>query len=187
MKSIKYFFTFCLINFLFIGCNSDDAAPINQEELITTIEFSFTPDGVGDSQTFTFKDLDGDGGSAPFIDTIFLNKNTNYLTSLTFLDESASPAEDITAEILEEALDHQVFYSSDIDLIINYNDQDSEGNPLGLETAITVGDIFPLSGGLTIILRHEPNKSGIGVADGDIANAGGETDIEVTFPVVIIQ
>jgi hypothetical protein len=37
------------------------------------------------------------------------------------------------------------------------------------------------SGTLTITLRHEPNKDGDNVADGDITNAGGETDVEVTF------
>ena len=31
------------------------------------------------------------------------------------------------------------------------------------------------------LLRHKPNKSGNGVQSGDITNAGGETDIVVTF------
>jgi hypothetical protein len=34
-------------------------------------------------------------------------------------------------------------------------------------------------------LRHEPNKDALNVASGEITNAGGETDIEVSFPVTI--
>ena len=34
-------------------------------------------------------------------------------------------------------------------------------------------------------LRHEPAKDASGVAAGDITNAGGETDIEVTFDVTV--
>ena len=41
------------------------------------------------------------------------------------------------------------------------------------------------SGTITVTLRHEPNKDAAGVSSGDIANAGGETDIEVTFNVEI--
>ena len=35
------------------------------------------------------------------------------------------------------------------------------------------------------MLRHEPDKSAAGVSSGDITNAGGETDIEVSFNVII--
>jgi hypothetical protein len=34
-------------------------------------------------------------------------------------------------------------------------------------------------------LRHLPNKSAAGVAAGDITNAGGATDAQVTYPIVI--
>ncbi|MFT7376933.1 MAG: hypothetical protein ACI88Z_000758, partial [Sphingobacteriales bacterium] len=55
--------------------------------------------------------------------------------------------------------------------------------PLGLQTTITTTDVG--NGTLTVILRHEPNKSASGVANGDISNAGGETDIEVTFNITV--
>jgi hypothetical protein len=38
---------------------------------------------------------------------------------------------------------------------------------------------------VVVTLRHEPDKGAAGVSGGDITNAGGDTDIEVTFPVVI--
>ena len=43
----------------------------------------------------------------------------------------------------------------------------------------------PATGNLTITLRHLPNKSGVNVPGGDITNAGGGTDAEVVFPVVV--
>lgn len=41
------------------------------------------------------------------------------------------------------------------------------------------------NGSLKITLKHQPNKSGTNVSIGDITNAGGETDIEVTLPIVV--
>ena len=92
-----------------------------------------------------------------------------------------TPAEDITAEVLEEALEHQVFYQvASGDFVIQYADQDSNGNPIGLSTNFQSNTT---GGNLTVILKHEPSKTAAGVSGGDITNAGGETDIEVVFPV----
>ena len=38
-------------------------------------------------------------------------------------------------------------------------------------------------GSITVILKHKPMKTAANVSNGDISNAGGETDIEVTFPI----
>ena len=64
-----------------------------------------------------------------------------------------------------------------------YSDQDNDGNPLGLLFELTTGDAGNES--YTITLRHEPDKTAAGVSGGDITNAGGETDIEVVFDVVV--
>ncbi|MEO1713252.1 MAG: type 1 periplasmic binding fold superfamily protein, partial [Bacteroidota bacterium] len=93
--------------------------------------------------------------------------------------------EDITREIEEEDDEHQLFYqiASDLNLTVAYEDADGNNNPVGLLTTITTGDAS--TGTLTVTLRHEPAKDASGVSDGDIANAGGETDIEVIFDVEI--
>ena len=46
--------------------------------------------------------------------------------------------------------------------------------------------IKPGNGTITVILRHEPDKDASGVSNGDITNAGGETDIEVVFNVEVM-
>ena len=41
------------------------------------------------------------------------------------------------------------------------------------------------NGTVVVTLRHQPDKTASGVSSGDITYAGGETDIEVSFPLVI--
>ena len=68
-------------------------------------------------------------------------------------------------------------------MTVNYTDEDSNENPIGIATSVETGAAS--NGTLTIVLRHEPIKAAENVATGDITNAGGETDIEVQFDIVI--
>ena len=167
------------------SCKKDDPVePVieNEEEVITTLNFTLTPDDGGDAVVFSFQDLDGDGGNAATIENGTLAANTTYTGALELLNETESPAEDITEEVEEEAEEHQFFFETTLTAMsVAYADTDADGNPIGLATTVTTGDAE--TGSLTITLRHEPVKDGAGVSDGDITNAGGETDIEVTFDV----
>ena len=192
MKKINLLLALGVFSMLFItSCEKDEPEdPIipNEEEVITTLNFTLTPDGGGTPVVLSFQDLDGDGGNAPTISEGTLDNNTIYNGSLELLNELEDPAEDITLEVAEEELEHQFFYETLFptelsDVNIAYNDLDEEGNPIGLSTVLTTGEMG--SGTITVTLRHEPNKDADGVSSGDIANAGGETDIEVTFNVEI--
>lgn len=66
---------------------------------------------------------------------------------------------------------------------VMYADTDANGLPLGLLTAINTGDAG--SGNLVINLQKDLNKLAAGVSEGQIDNAGGKTDIQATFPVII--
>ena len=174
-----------LTSLLFLGivsCSNDEDPDIPPEpELITTLNYTLTSSG-GDVVVLSFQDIDGDGGNAPIVMNGTLAANDSYTGSLELLNESVSPAEDITQEIMEEDEEHQFFFQSTVPgLTVAYGDQDEDGNPIGLITNLFTADAG--SGSMTIILRHEPNKSGEGVASGDITNASGETDIEVTFTI----
>lgn len=167
------------------ACKKDDPEIPNEEELITTLKYILTPPFPADPVEFVFRDIDGDGGQSPEIINAVVEDNVNYSATIELLNESESPAEDITVEVMQEASVHQLFFntSSGLNMNILYDDLDSGGNPLGLSTQCQTGDAS--SGTLTITLRHEPNKNAVGVANGDITNAGGETDIQVTFNVTI--
>lgn len=96
--------------------------------------------------------------------------------TIQFLNESESPSENITTEVVEEADEHEVFYLSSItDTTISKDDVDANGNPLGVQTTLQTGAVG--SGTLTVVLRHEPLKPN----DGSLSNAGGETDVQVVF------
>ena len=163
------------------SCEPNEPVDPNEEELITT--FNVNLEANGQSLTLNYQDLDGDGGNDPIISVDTLSANTTYSGSITLFNESVTPTEEITPEVFDEADEHQFFFSSDGSSSFTYKDQDNNGNPLGLSFELTTGN----SGSevLTFVLRHEPDKSATGVSSGDITNAGGETDIEVPFNVVI--
>jgi hypothetical protein len=163
-----------------ISCDPDDPDPVNEEEVITTLTYTLQPTAGGSPVVFSFRDIDGDGGLDPMISAGSLAANTEYNGSVTLLNETEDPAEDITEEVREEDDEHQLFYViSGANANIIYLDQDGDGNPLGLMTRLTTGEAS--TGTITVILRHEPDKSVLGADPNDPVLAGGETDIEVTF------
>ena len=184
---ISYFLSFAALlalPLLLTSCDKDDPIIPNEEELITTIIFKLDPGNIDASiVTLSFVDLDGDGDMAPTITMDgTLHANTVYSGSIELLNETESPAQNITEEVLAEDEDHQFFFQSTLDnLVITYADQDADGNPVGLSTTLSTGAAG--SGSLTITLKHEPVKGADGVSEGDITNAQGDTDIQVIFPI----
>ena len=182
MKTMKRCTMYALLSIAMIGCSDDDTAPevINDEEVITTVILTLTPES-GDQVVLTTVDIDGDGPDEP-VTTVVGNfaENTQYQGAVRFLNETETPAEEITEEVLEEADEHQVFYTTTDGLNIEtqYEDEDSQGNPLGLQITLTTGAAS--QGSLTVTLRHEPVKPNDG-----LDSAGGETDITTSFDVTI--
>lgn len=170
-----------LLTILFSACEKTPVVP-NPEEVITTLQYILNPNGGGTPVVFSFQDLDGDGGNDPVITNGILSANTNYTATLILLNETENPADSISNEVAEEDAEHQFFFESTLNsLNIQYNDTDGNGQPVGLSTTVTTGAAG--TGTLKITLKHEPDKSATGVSNGDITNAGGETDIEVNFTV----
>ncbi|WP_375561189.1 hypothetical protein ACE193_01130 [Bernardetia sp. OM2101] len=172
--------------FLFSSCKKDNPEIANEEELITTLTYTLTTTDTTGTKTvvFSFKDLDGDGGNNPVITGGTLAANTIYEGKIELLNEING--ENITTEVKEESADHQFFFeATGVQISTFYADIDNstENNPVGIETMVTTNQ--PSTGKLKITLRHEPNKNAEGVKDGNIANAGGETDIEVEFDVTV--
>lgn len=194
MKSILKLFTLLLVSNFIVSCSNDDdnsiPPPVNEEEVITTMTLTFTPVGGGTVVELKTQDLDGDGPDAPVV-TISgsFQSDTTYNGTVEFLNELEDPAEDITEEVAEESLEHQVFFTVTGGLgTMTYNDTDADGNPIGLDISFqTVSTGTPINGSITVTLRHESNKNASGVSDGDITNAGGETDIEETFAPITVE
>ena len=165
MKTIKYLkqFSFYISIFaiiIFTGCSDDEEAPAveNEMEVITDIKLIFTNEADNtDIVEASAKDSDGIGvQELEVLDAINLQIDQTY--TLTFEITNAlepNDPEDVGEEILEEAAEHQFFFSfssdafadptgnGNIDNIasgteaINYQDNDDNGNPVGLETTWT--------------------------------------------------
>ncbi len=180
MRNLKLLSLLFFATLAFVSCNnSDDPAPVNEEEVITTLIAELTPQGGGTPITLTYRDPDGDGPTAPTANvTGPLAVNTTYSGTVQVLNQLENPAEDITEEVREEDEEHQFFYESTL-VTSAYTDADSNGNDVGLTYTITTAGAG--TGTLTITLVHEPNKPN----DGTVANAGGETDVAATFPITV--
>ncbi len=178
MKPIKFLLLLLFTGVLFTACSDDDdnPDPINEEETITTMTITLTPQGGGDPITFQTRDIDGDGPNPPEVTSENLIGNTTYTGSIVLLNETETPPENVTEEIEQEDDEHQFIFEFEGSIAtIAATDTDDNGNPVGLEfqlSTLTAG-----STSLTVTLRHEPTKPN----DGTLAGAGGETDITATF------
>ncbi len=195
MKQLLLFFLSLTTVFTISSCGDDDAPPVeNAEEEITRVTARFT--NVADNSdvvTAVWFDEDGEGTGDPVIDDIVLDAGTSYLLTLQLENTLVSPAEDISVEVDEEAEEHMFFFEFS-DLLfsdpdgngnvdnrgdaVNYEDSDSDGEPLGLITSWTTADAS--TGALRIILKHQP-----GIKTATSTSADGETDMDITFDVVV--
>ena len=177
----KFILPLLFIAAIFTACEDEDPIIPNEEELITTLTYTLTPANGGTPVILKFTDLDGEGGDDPVYEVSPLAENTVYNGVIKVENEQETPPEDITEEVKEEGAEHQFFFidnflSSDV----TYADEDVNMNPIGIESVLETGDATT-TGTLTIILRHEPKKPNNGTPE----DAGGETDIEVTFDITV--
>lgn len=170
-----------LINFY--SCKKDKPAPVpDEQELITTLKIRVT-DSAGFAQTFQYKIVNGYNTGNPNvqIDTLKLPANKRLYADLSVLDESKTPIDDITAEILEKSDEHLfVFQSTPTNLLqVVEGNKDTKGQALNQSFVLNSGNAG--SGSFQVHLLHLPtNKNGT-----TVQSAGGETDLEATFPVFL--
>jgi hypothetical protein len=180
--SLKSVFVLGILASIITSCSNDDENPVavDEEEVITTMNVFLSSTNNGNI-VLQSQDLDGDGPNAPEI-TISGNlaANTTYTGNIQLLNETETPADNITTEVSEEASEHQFFFNTSGSIAsTTYSDEDLDGNPVGILFELTTGPVG--NGTIQITLRHEPKKPN----DGTLADAGGETDIAQIFTVVV--
>lgn len=189
---------------LLAGCPNveDPQTPENDQEVVTTVSLTFTPESGGSPVTVRSADPENDG--APVIDPITLTAGTTYGLSIAFLNEQAEPAEDLTIEVEEEGEEHQVLVFGDgvegpatganPDRVVThaYADEDANGLPIGI--ANTVVAVTAGTGSLQVMLRHLPPENDVATktdtiaadfAGGGSASIPGDVDADVTFPLTV--
>jgi hypothetical protein len=177
MKKTQVIISMMLLVFMGLqGCKKDKVDP-NEEELITTVRVKLTESGTNTQSVFEFRDLDGDGGAAPSkFDQIVLTRGKVYSCTLEVLNESVSPADNITNEILAEANDHEFFFQATDALVAVSNlSKDGKGLPLGVTSTWTAAATAG-TGTVNVTLKHKPGIK----AAGD-SFAIGDTDISLDF------
>ncbi len=160
----------------------------NAQELITSVVILGYNESNPSLNQFSFKweDLDGDGGNAPTIDTILLDTGITYRVNILLLDKTKTPFDTISNEVIEEANEHQLFYTLNAVLTDKLSiekldfDTHNPALPLGLQVRVkpinTVQFTTPIIGSLNIVLSHYD-----GVPKTTIPST--ESDIDITFPV----
>jgi len=183
-----------------ISCSNDDQEFEPDQELITDVTLLFTEvDATGtltqNTFTVTASDMEGlDTGVRPEIQAITqLEPGKRYRLDISLYNSVEN--EDVTQNILENADDHQFFFlgsafigPNDF-LTFEYADQDQNGNPLGLLGYVTVSPTPGTNNGqFRLLLRHDLDKTFAGIRSPSFTNyigAGGETVLDITFPVTL--
>jgi len=206
MKTMNPFKNLQLLAILFsvitiIGCsNNDDDAPEkeNEVEVFTDVTLIFTNTAdISDVVRASAQDPDGTGiQELQILNAITLATDTEYTLTYEILN-ALDPAdvENIGDEILEEDNEHQFFYSftegaftnptgnGNIDTAadpINYNDQDENGNPVGLSSTWTTSSTASSAASFTVRLQHQPD-----VKTATSGSNDGDTDFALTFALTI--
>jgi hypothetical protein len=197
MKNLKKvsLYLAALLTLGFASCESDDPTQENDGEVITDVTLKFQELDASNAlvgSVLSFKASDPQGievGKTPTIQSISLAKGKKY--QMTIEVTNAIKGEDITQEILTEAAAHQFFFLGQVfeSNIFSIQYADAGGVALGLKNTVTVS-ISPgtNNSNMRVVLRHDLNKNFPGATSPTFANfaqAGGETDLDLTFPVTL--
>lgn len=187
---------------LLMGCNDDVSDPDGHDHdhdhgVIAAVQLTFAPTSGGDAVTYEIHD----GVS----DEVQLMAGESYDLSVAVLEEDADGLLDLTGEISNDAESHQVFFlgediaseatqSQNALVSVDYNDSDSNGMPLGIDSVAT--GLQAGSGSMQVVLRHMPPENGspiknadsaADVASGGLSAIGGDNDFDVSFDLTVIE
>ncbi len=180
-KTIKLLFATLAVATIWTGCKKDkDLVPLpqpvqNEPEVFTTMKLIFVDSSnTSNIKYATFRDPDGDGGAGyDIFDTIKLEPNKTWITTVLLLNEIATPIDTVSNEVLEEGVDHLFcFTPTGSSATVIKTDLDANNRPIGLQSKWRTTSTG--LGTMQVELRHQP-----GVKDGTCSP--GVTDISIDF------
>lgn len=165
------------------ACGDSTTAPGGEQELITRVSLTLTPQGGGTAQTVFIEDADGNGPGAPSAQngTLTLVAGQTYTGTVLFENRLENPPENITEEVLAEAEQHQVYYTiTGTGTTFTVTDVDGLGRPLGVTYTVNAGTAG--AGTVRVVLCHYDDvaKPATGTA------CIGDTDIDVTLNFTVV-
>jgi hypothetical protein len=184
-----------------VACDSNDPEDeiIDEEEVITLVRLNFTPEQAS-RDTLSFEARFDEARTLLSVDTLRLSSGITYNASVDLLNTLESPAEDISAEVREEAETHRFFYTLEGEaepfITLFGFDADANSDPLGLTFKVQIVDrigggvtSFGKTGTMAVKLRHYEEDANLPTdkrADRDTSpDVPGivSTDVDVTFPI----
>lgn len=189
MKYFKNITAVLLMATTFVACEKkqtiENPEPVEQE-LITTVQLVVINENVS-VDSFIYKVDNGFGSSSQgnvTINDVKLKPNTEYKVQVYVLNEAETPAENITEEVIQESHHHLFVYESSPvtgsgSIAFSEGSKDDEGEPFNQTIKFKTGDAG--NGTLTVTLKHEPTDKTATTP----AAAGGETDAQAVFPVIL--
>lgn len=179
------------------SCDDDDPKKEDTPELITKATLTFTPSGGGVPVVVGAADPDGEGIQNIAVDgPINLGAAKSYTLTIQLINELAQPTDpgyNITEEVEEESDEHMFFFSWTNNVFndpsgngnvdnrnddVNYEDEDGNALPLGLETFWTTAAAS--SGKFRVLLKHQPE-----LKSASSTSSTGETDLDIEFTINI--
>ncbi|MFM9076155.1 MAG: hypothetical protein ACKORJ_11410 [Bacteroidota bacterium] len=202
LTNIRLFISFLFLSAIGLwSCDPKDPEKEDTPELITKITLTFTPTDGSATIVMNASDPDGEGVldiTQENADAV-LNSSKTYDLAVSLFNELAEPGSpdyNIGNEVEEEGNEHLLLFGWTGNLFtnpagngnidnrtdpVNYTDTDSENLPIGLTTRWeTTGSGLPASGTLRIVLKHQPGQK-----TATSGNSTGETDLDVTFNIVV--
>lgn len=172
---------FLILSALFFNaCKKiDDPKPVEQE-LITTVKLVLIDNFLTNEYYYKVSNGFGGNGTVEF-DTISIEPNKSYIASVYILNESVTPVEDVTEEIIDENLDHLLVweYTPETGGVLTFTNGNKDDNQMPLNLTGELNTAAAGVGELTITLKHLPTNKNATQADA----AGGNTDAQAVFPV----
>jgi hypothetical protein len=146
---------------------------------LTQLDASGNP--TGETTSVTVRDTTQTPIKIPVDGILRLHAGASYKGVLILRDESKTPAEDVTADILAEKDAHIFIFTPDASvhsvLAVSDLDKDNNGFNFGLNFKVTTSGIG--AGNINVVLRHYDS--------GDKNDNEYDTDIDRNFPVVITE
>jgi hypothetical protein len=197
MKKFNYLFLSALFvsSLSLMSCEDTETPEAeNEEEVITDVTLTFTPEGGGAAVVGFAEDADGSGpGGLEVANTIALAANTTYTLELDLYNSIED--ESISEEVAEEDDEHMFFFGFTEGLFtdpagdgnvgvdargddLNYLDSDENNQPTGLLTEWTTAESG--NGTFRVILKHQPDIKSATSTSND-----GESDVDITWDITV--
>ncbi|HCX22747.1 MAG: hypothetical protein CMB80_17125 [Flammeovirgaceae bacterium] len=190
MKKI-FFYLLAGMAISYVGCDDDAPEAEDSVEVITKVELIFNPASGG--SPIVVQALDDDGVGPNDIEPsgdINLVAGETYELFVSF--ENTINGEDITEEVEEEGVEHQIFFGFTEGIFsspegagnilsttgqVNYKDEDDNGLPIGLITSWVVGETSGF-GSFRVVLKHQPD-----IKSATSSFSDGESDVDVSWTI----